>query len=63
VFTYQLRLANGEPATPSRFVSSTPTWKPGDEIFLNPRQRLLVLRVEVGEPPVLVVEPAPRRAA
>jgi hypothetical protein len=57
LFTYQLRLANGDPATPPQFVSSTPTWKAGDEIFLNPRRRLRVLRVEPAEPPVLVVEP------
>jgi hypothetical protein len=62
VFTYQLRLADGAPASPPRFVSSTPTWRAGDEIFLNPRQRLRVLRVEQGEPPTLVVEPASRRA-
>ena len=61
MFTYQLRLANGEPASPPRFVSSTPTWKAGDEILLNPRERLRVLRVERGEPPILVVESAAPR--
>ena len=63
MFTYQLRLANGEPASPERLVSSTPTWRGGDEIFLNPRQRLRVLSVEPGEPPVLVVEPVSPAAA
>ena len=63
MFTYQLRLASGEPASPERLVSSTPTWRAGDEIFLNPRQRLRVLSVEAGEPPVLVVEPVKPAAA
>jgi hypothetical protein len=34
--------------TPVQFRRGYPTWRPGDEIFLNPTSRLRVVAVDAG---------------
>ena len=56
-FQYRLIFKDGTPAVPPTFESSTPTWRPGDTIFLNPTNRIRV--IAVGEA-TLTVEPLER---
>ena len=35
-------LMDGSPAGPAGLPSKAPTWRPGDEVFLNPTSRLRV---------------------
>jgi hypothetical protein len=48
-FKYRLILANGEPADPPTFESSTPTWRPGDQIWVRPGYTLRVVGTVAGE--------------
>jgi hypothetical protein len=48
-FKYRLILANGEPADPPTLESSTPTWRPGDQIWIRPGYTLRVVGTVAGE--------------
>jgi hypothetical protein len=52
-FEYRLELADGSPVEPQPFVSITPTWTPGDRIFISPNLKYRVVEMREG---VLVVE-------
>jgi hypothetical protein len=58
---YKLELPHGESADPPTFVSSTPTWRPGDPVFIRPglSYRVVVVRPSATEDEelVLIVEP------
>jgi hypothetical protein len=60
-FDFELRNADGTPASPPTFASSIPNWKAGDVIPLGPGKMLRVMSVRPSEDPmgdpVLVVEP------
>lgn len=43
LYTFQLRLANGEPADPPKAELAVAVWGPGSEITLTPKKRLRVL--------------------
>jgi hypothetical protein len=43
LYTFQLRLANGEPADPPKAELAAAVWGPGSEITLTPQKRLRVL--------------------
>jgi hypothetical protein len=57
LYTFQLRLANGEPANPPKAELATAVWGPGSEITLTPQKRLRVLD-QNGD--TLTVEPVAR---
>jgi hypothetical protein len=52
-FEYRLELSDGSPVEPNPFVTITPTWAPGDRIFLSPNLKYGVVETREG---VLVVE-------
>jgi hypothetical protein len=57
-FMFKLEIADGTPADPPTFRTSTSSWRAGDTIALG-RRTLPVIDVrdvDVDEPPVLVVE-------
>jgi hypothetical protein len=43
LYTFQLRLANGEPADPPKAELAVAVWGPGSEVTLTPQKRLRVL--------------------
>jgi hypothetical protein len=56
LYTFQLRLANGEPADPPKAELAVAVWGPGSEITLTPQNRLRVLDQDGN---TLTVEPIP----
>ena len=64
-FLFRLETVGGEPVEPVTLRSAVPNWRPGDTIPLGTRTlRVLDVRDdEAHEPPVLVVEDEPGRAA
>lgn len=60
MFTYRLELEDGTPADPPTLDVAVPTWRSGDTIPLGRDRilRVIGVRQETDEDPVLVVESA-----
>jgi hypothetical protein len=65
-YSFRLQRTDGSPADPPTYRSSVLTWRQGDTIPVSRDRTLRVLGVrdeDADQPPVLVVEDMPERAA